>query len=74
MDERGVSSSCCRCASQGLGPGAPVGIRATLWLSVARATCTRTLYDPFDCHLVALPVQKATCNTSRLYRIGDRWG
>ena len=45
--QRGVSSACCRYASQRLVP-APRGIRATLWLSVARATCTRTLYDPFD--------------------------
>ena len=45
--QRGVSSAWSRCLSQGLVP-APRGIRATLWLSVARATCTRTLYDPFD--------------------------
>ena len=43
----------------------------SLWRAQrARAPCmTRSTG-----RLVALPVQKATCNTWRLYRLGDRWG
>ena len=37
---------------------APGGMRATFWLAAARATCTRTLYDPFDWPFGAAPRTK----------------
>jgi hypothetical protein len=48
--QRGVSSACNGCASQGLGL-AQGGINASFWLAAVCATCTHNLcnsYNPFD--------------------------